>query len=236
MKHPARVPSQLSESVREQLNAYALAATAAGVGMLALAQPAEGKIVYTEAQIDCSKLCHLDVNNDGRPDFILSNGPGSGTSCGYTTALLVSGASFGESHSYRNAVVGKRKSYQRPTSALRAGVLIRTATESGGGMALRDQHFCSNSTTFQWPWANAGKGVRNRYLGLKIYINGKAHYGWARLDVSVSSGIRAKVTGYAYETIPNKPIIAGKTHGNDTATLGRLAQGASDISAWRQKP
>ena len=113
MKHPARVPSQLSESVREQLNAYALAATAAGVGMLALAQPAEGKIVYTEAQIDCSKLCHLDVNNDGRPDFILSNGPGSGTSCGYTTALLVSGASFGESHSYRNAVVGKRKSYQR---------------------------------------------------------------------------------------------------------------------------
>jgi len=35
--------------------------------------------------------------------------------------------------------------------------------------------------------------------------------------------IRATLTGYAYETIPNKPIIAGKTKG--PATLERLALG-----------
>jgi hypothetical protein len=52
--------------------------------------------------------------------------------------------------------------------------------------------------------------------------------------------IEATLTGYAYETIPNKPIIAGKTKGPDVitlepATLGHLAQGASGISAWREQ-
>jgi hypothetical protein len=53
-------------------------------------------------------------------------------------------------------------------------------------------------------------------------------------------GIQATLTGYAYETIPNKPIITGKIKGPDVitlepATLGRLAQGASGISTWREK-
>jgi hypothetical protein len=43
--------------------------------------------------------------------------------------------------------------------------------------------------------------------------------------------VRALLTGYAYETIPNKPIITGKTKGPDAITLapgslGALAAGA----------
>ena len=49
MKRPARVPAQLSQSLNQRVHAYALAASAAGVGVLALAQPAEAKIVYTPA-------------------------------------------------------------------------------------------------------------------------------------------------------------------------------------------
>jgi hypothetical protein len=73
-------------------------------------------------------------------------------------------------------------------------------------------------------------------------IDGQVHYGWARLNVARPQvgGIQATVTGYAYETIPNKPIITGKTKEPDvitlkSATLGHLAQGASGISAWREK-
>ena len=40
-----RKTAKLSESIHQQLSMYALAASAAGVGMLA--QPAEAKIVYT---------------------------------------------------------------------------------------------------------------------------------------------------------------------------------------------
>jgi len=77
------------------------------------------------------------------------------------------------------------------------------------------------------------KNSKNRYLGLKFEIKGKTHFGWARLSVGFKNGIRAILTGYAYETIPNKPIKAGQTHGENDATLGRLAQGASGVS--RQK-
>ena len=76
-------------------------------------------------------------------------------------------------------------------------------------------------------WVN----VTNRYLGFKFKIRGATHYGWARLDVSVTNGtVVGTLTGYAYETIPNKPIIAGKTKGPDVITvhpgsLGVLAAG-----------
>jgi hypothetical protein len=53
-----------------------------------------------------------------------------------------------------------------------------------------------------------------------------------------SRTIKAVLTGYAYETVANKSIVAGKTKGADVVavqlvSLGHLAQGASAISAWR---
>ena len=65
MKLPTRVPSQVSESLHKRLNAYALAASAAGLGVLAFAPPAEAKIVYTPANIDCSHGCDISfIQND----------------------------------------------------------------------------------------------------------------------------------------------------------------------------
>jgi hypothetical protein len=84
-----------------------------------------------------------------------------------------------------------------------------------------------------------GLTSKDRYLGLGFQITGKTHYGWARLNVKVSkTAISATLTGYAYETIPNKPIIAGKTHGKDVialepASLGALAAGAPGLHTWR---
>ena len=85
------------------------------------------------------------------------------------------------------------------------------------------------------PWVGKGKGVRNRYLGLKFVIHGKVHYGWARLSVTLGhhrqyGDVSGTLTGYAYETIPNKAIITGKTKGQDLIifqpdTRGGLALG-----------
>jgi hypothetical protein len=78
------------------------------------------------------------------------------------------------------------------------------------------------------------------------------------LNVSVHGGhVKGLLTGYAYETIPNKPIITGKTKGPDDganddpgpgasvanpipeipqpASLGALAMGSSGLSIWRRK-
>jgi hypothetical protein len=58
----------------------------------------------------------------------------------------------------------------------------------------------------------------------------------------------AMLTGYAYEIAANKPIVTGKTKGDvdlardasrsepapEPASLGRLAQGAEGLAAWRK--
>jgi hypothetical protein len=75
MKRPARVASKLPESLHRRLNAYALAASAAGVGLLALAQPAGAKIVYTHVHhvIEPGHTYYLDFLGRGVTDFTLVN-------------------------------------------------------------------------------------------------------------------------------------------------------------------
>jgi hypothetical protein len=68
-------------------------------------------------------------------------------------------------------------------------------------------------------------GFRDHPLGLGVPERGRKR----RLHHSDPNG-------HAYETIPNKSIIAGQTHGKHEATLGHLATGASAIPAWRVKP
>jgi len=86
---------------------------------------------------------------------------------------------------------------------------------------------------------NGGKGVKNRFVGIRFSIKGRFHYGWARVTVKTQEkSFSATLTGYAYETVPGKGIIAGRTKGPDVvdsepATLGHLARGASSPSDWR---
>jgi len=219
MKRPARVPSQLPESMHKRLNAYALAASAAGIGVLALAQPAEARIVYTPSHKDVFNNGHwpFDINGDGRADFYFDWSQ-SATGVGF-------GIDFFAEEKW-NRIVGY---YGGGCSPLRAGFRIGPRAPNQAWCLMFGTNFSGGP---DWgPWANHGKGFKNRYLGLKFYVNGKAHYGWARLTI-LHKNTFAVMTGYAYETIPNKPIIAGKTHGRDEATLGRLAQGATSV---RQK-
>src|SRR4029077_1885007 len=88
MKRPDRIPAPLSDSLHRQLNAYALSACAAGVGVLALAVPAEAKIIYTPAHVVIGKgqKFQLDLNHDGIKDFGLANG-----SCGQFCTVYFNG-------------------------------------------------------------------------------------------------------------------------------------------------
>jgi hypothetical protein len=60
--------------------AYAAAAGAAGVGLLAAPQVAEAKIVYTPTNVSTGVggSIPIDLNNDGTPDFLVF-----GRSCGF---------------------------------------------------------------------------------------------------------------------------------------------------------
>jgi hypothetical protein len=227
-----RGAATLSESIHHQLDMYALAATAAGVGILALVQPAEAKIVYTPANknipyCDWNDKCFkLDLNHDGIADFripFVVHGSYSNLS-----VLPVS---------HRNRIWGYTSKQGRGlASALSSGVSV-----GANAVKFKIDHyamwgrFLRRATGTGSSWWGQWYGVQNKYLGLKFYIKGKVHYGWARLNFN---GISAKLTGYAYETVGNKSIVTGKTKGPDVitvqpASLGHLAAGASAIPAWR---
>jgi len=241
----------------QQLNWYALAAAAAGVGILAC-QAAEAEIVYTKAhrQITPNSTIKLDLNHDGIADFSLKDtfNVATFTSSGRLYALPVG---------QKNQVWGHAVSRRAYASALFGGARVgpkgqflpgsgmMAATTFNGGARPPGTAGCTGA------WAN----VSNRYLGLKFIIKGKVHFGWARLNVGCNASNRtvtALLTGYAYETVPNRAIVTGKEKGTNEssiqqsstfqqnrtypgpavlqpASLGRLAQGAAGLTAWRKK-
>ena len=229
----SRKINPLSESLMHKLNSYTPAASAAGIGMLALASPAEAKIVYTPAhqRVPIGKLFDLDLNHDGINDFQLFIRLSS-LSCGavaQTCSSWDAAAMFVYPQIKGNGIVGNSSA-----SALKGRVTVgandrfKTSDDFMGAVSNRNQHL-----TYAGPWANSGKPLRNRYLGFKFTAKGKTHYGWARLNVRVfrnpKSTVNAVLTGYAYETIPNKAIVTGKTKGPDvtmqSGSLGALAAG-----------
>jgi hypothetical protein len=242
----ARTPSKLPDSLHQQINRYALVASAAGVSLLALANPSEAKIVYTKTHqvIKANGIYALDLSHDGTVDFVIQE--------------VTNNGSLGVKEAFGNAVEGSRLAAALKRDALigpRQHFLSNSGSFGEGMVVVDCSYVCS---TVSGPWVN----VDNRYLGLTFQIKGKTHYGWARLSVKVrGSAITATLTGYAYETIPRKGIRAGETGAaTDRETdstesqippsavtvaesapvaaqppsLGRLALGASGVLLWRQ--
>ena len=225
-----RPSTQISSKLEKNLAAYMAAAGAAGVGVLAVAQPMQAKVVYTPVTVTIGENSQylLDLNHDGVNDFSFSH------------------FAYGNwDHFYANGLVANRIFGNGSASALRFGVPIGpNGRFSHFGLIEKSGAISGSIETFG-KWLN----VQNHYLGLQFSINGQTHYGWARL--TVKSGIVGTLTGYAYETIPNKRILAGQTSGADTAevsanilpgpanrvpaSLGMLARGADGLAIWRRE-
>jgi hypothetical protein len=251
MKRPDKPPTKISESLHHRLNAYALAASAAGVGALALAQPAEARIVYTKAHhcIPPNTFYGVDVNHDGVTDLaFFEKATQSNSGSRYAILLAVP--------KRVNAIEGTMfRSQWYFAFALKRGAAVGppwvTNSAVGDWMAFADESGKQSGN-----WVN----VKDRYIGLKFVINGAYHYGWVRMRVIVppqSGSIVATLTGYAFETIPGKSIRAGQTKEADDqvnqdlgpgasltkpipdtpqpASLGALAVGAPGLSIWRRK-
>jgi hypothetical protein len=248
---PASTRSEvrLSPRLDKRLFSYAAAASAAGVSLLAATQSAEAKIVYTAANISipANTSVKVDINNDGAADFsfyFYAYGPRRVPLGYFDDAVTIDPSKTG------NEVWGVLSS-----KGVECAAALPSGTKVGAGAA-----FGPNELLL---WASAGTAYslpdprckfaslpRGGYLGLKFLINGQTHYGWAHVTVQSSAnlGKKAVINGYAYETVPNQAIDAGKTGGpssisgmNPTAipvpqpaTIGVLAQGAPGLSLWRR--
>jgi hypothetical protein len=247
----SRKPANIPDSIRQHLHTYALAASAAGVTMLALAPLGEAEIVYTPANVNITpyeRNYTLDVNGDGITDFTFFD-----TTYPPIGSLWVSGAG-----SAANGVALRRSGrFQNiGAAALRSGHRIgpKTRFRSSGRSLLMAEGYQGIYPPYPVWCAGPWKDKQDRYLGLKFMIGSEIHYGWARLSETCSHGDwqTAVLTGYAYETIPNQPIKAGQEQGTDNgveqpdsadlsqpaqspATLGMLARGARERAAWRRR-
>ncbi len=218
----------LSVSCQQQLSAYALAAAAAGVSVLALAPQSEAKIIYTPTHrvIGDGNSYQLDFAGHGTTDLTIQNEYNYWGLHSQELAAKQAGSNQ-VAHNYFGAV------------AMSGGQQIgRKCAFSGGLEVMAELTGTANSSGIFGSWIN----VNHRYLGVRFYLEGKVHYGWARLNVQVQLPltVTATLTGYAYETVPNKPIIAGKIKGPDVVTvenasLGRLAQGSAGLAPGRRK-
>jgi hypothetical protein len=251
-----RPPTQISPNLDKGLLGYAAAAAAAGVGLLALVQPAEAKIILTPSNIPITfggGPLQFDINHDGIPDFALS------WSCVNNFCFTSMGGRRHPSdiNIFELAVIPTQASNEvnAITSAINSTRGIECAKELGKGHTIGfGKHFQTGKLPLyqglsdgspggycQWK----GKTNIGGFLGLKFVVGGQTYYGWAHVTLSPAG---PSLTGYAYEDVPGQPILTGATRGADEAnvvnppvlpapqppSLGLLALGSSGLTVWRR--
>jgi hypothetical protein len=214
----------------------AAAISAITLGSMSLAPPLFAEIIYTPANksignTNAASYLPIDLNNDGIVDLSVWAYNFDSFSSGWHIfgdlgAFGVEGNQILVERSYLAvpAVTGQGIGPASARTRFQQDGLMASSRHSGDG-------FSSFNTT-RGLWLHA----TNRYLGVKFSINGEIHYGWARFNAGAGY---AQLTGYAYETIPDKPIPAGvfetppeesgtnSTEGATAGSLGALALGAA---------
>lgn len=181
---------------------------------------ANAQIVYTDVNPDivqtcqtfqCSQTSDLDLNNDGVFDlkldlnlstFTSRNPPYAQYFSGIIKASPLNGSSIITDISgyplemNLNELIDSNGSWRDTTNQ----TLLRK-TYAGITYVL-------TSSSGNWMYATNG------FLGLKIVSGTQTYYGWVRLnigiDVTPSLGTY-RIIDYAYNTIPDQPILAGQT-------------------------
>lgn len=239
MKPPKTRTANFSESVLRHLNAYAVAAGAAGVGMLA-ATPAGAQVVYTPVKVTLSLA--------GTSEYDL-NPAGSAVApfrmfAGFTSpGIYWDTLSFNPNSNGARFVQGPGTSWS--IAPLKPGFVING-----------NRHFGARNRGLMATYGPYGGGTYNNhdgfkfgqttFIGFKFQISGQIHYGWARVVVRFDPNtpkrkIYLQLTGYAYEATANKSIKAGQTSGTAAMmepaqpdpSLGVLALGSEGLSSWR---
>ena len=254
-KH-ASSAKQVSNHLNHQAGMYSLAAAVAGVSLLALAQPASGEVVITRTTIlipvspaDQLEPVKISMANNGINNFSFTL-----SSSNNSRVLLGGGVS-----SVDGLITGG--TWDPYAMALTRGTKIGAAPKSSFFNHYRELvEFSATSHDVRYckgfwgsnPKAQFGCGdTKNEYLGVAFQIKGQTHYGWIRLTVTSNAklatpNLTGTITAYAYETVANKPIVAGtatqtaevqsseKPQTQQGPSLGMLAAGADAVPMWRR--
>jgi hypothetical protein len=220
-------PKNLAPQLTKRLLAYATGAAVAGAGIAASASLAEAEVVYTPTHKYIDQDYYVDLNHDGVNDFHIHSYYLSGYA--FLQVLPVIPIN-------KIAAVHKGCLSGYGAAPLPKGELV------GPGLIFRANATCMAEKDLSSQSIGPWLGAQDRYLGLEFYIDGQEHYGWARMSVDFPFAFdtTGRILGYAYETIPGKPIIAGDEGNTADAsvkpnTLGALALGSIGLNLRRRE-
>lgn len=247
---PSTTVATVSPTFDQRMKLYSVAAAATGVSILALAQPSNAEVVITRKTIPLNQVndvptrVPVDINRDGIPDFSFSVTNFAYHSREAKIAILpLQGG----------AVVGvpaeKAPAY---ASALMHGAKVGpSARFSSKGFAEVGRSYIpyTPSQYLRYVYGKWEGNPPNRFVGVRFLIKGQTHYGWIRLSINTTTyPLSGTITAYAYETVPNKPILAGMAPASATRdaaelqtppssgpSLGMLAMGADRLAVWRRE-
>ena len=207
----AMKPSELSRPLHRHLNGYALAASAAGVSLLACSVPARA--------VPVCKTLHVTL---------------AGTDTYYLNAANQRFAPFNIAHTFNNISSLTTNFWNRgfltPNSAKAVELLgangFPAALASGTAIGPGGHFGRGKSYGMLFSYGPLNGGTRKRhqgnfqfgqtnYFGFRFSISGEDHYGWVRLRVTFGQGFDGTATylhirAYGYETTPNTAIRAGQ--------------------------
>ena len=192
----------MKKSLTKKIAAYSGAAGA----FIAFAGNAEAQIVYTDVNPDVtlnvlnSDSYSIDFNNDATPEFTIE------------TYASVSSYTY-----YYNPYI---------FSSFNAGIVpqgsfgIQGSGTFADALNLNDsinsfQIFNTNNSNYNLGYAINGEshygnfpGAGDKYIGVQFTIGTNTHYGWVLVNYAADCEF-ITVKGYAYESTPDKNILAG---------------------------
>lgn len=215
-----------------------LAAYAAAFSTSLVAQHVAAGIVYTNFGPDGVGIGEglLDLDADGDAEFRFEGAYSSGfSSCCFYFYSVASGAL---------AVAGVGGNGVDPRVALLGGDVVDPAGATVAAAELAHAYFrqaivgsdtehrCKyGCLRLRGPFIDRERA----FLGLVFQLSDGLHAGWADIEVRTrqNANVDARIFGYAYETIPGKPIAAGAVP--EPPSLVLLAAGAAGLAVWRNR-
>jgi hypothetical protein len=187
---------------------------------------AKAQISYTDVKPDAKRSCNsspcdnaynIDLNNDGINDFVINAKEAASFQCPNLTDIGVYITSLDSNsvvtyNSHPLMLILNTPIYNQSVYTLNSPLSLRTIV----WIFNRTTRFCSGVNTGLWLSDSDG------YIGLKLKKGNNVYYGWIRLSVSVSYTVSDSFTikDYAYNSVPNQPILAGeKSCNSPTVTL-----------------
>ena len=184
--------------------------TVAGTFLALTPTLAFGDVVYTDVNPDTlatnsNPMIELDIDGNGQPDLAVAvySTTYGGFQIQYAGVYPATG-----NYVAGNIQILYGSSYIFNAKDFAAGQMLH----NGVGWNSVDGSYSYGLLGVNAGIYSAGSWLNetDKYMGLKIQINGSTHFGWVRMDLNQACD-QLTVKGFAFEDFPETPIITGDT-------------------------